>query len=64
MKNYYIATDDSSLETEAENIADALEEFGAPKNVRDAAAFEDWLEGVGGYGHITEDDIEIARVRS
>ena len=62
LKEYYIYTDSDSLDTEAPDIATALEEFGAPAGVRSADSFEMWLIRVGGYGAITEDDVEIARV--
>lgn len=62
MKNYYIHTDSDAMETEAPDLAAALEEFGAPAGVRSADSFEMWLTRVGGYGAITEDDVEIARV--
>jgi hypothetical protein len=64
MKNYEISTDSGQQEIEAENIADAIAEFGeCPEWVKTAEDFEEWLEGIGGYGFIREDDIEIARVR-
>lgn len=65
MKNYYIYTDASSQEIEAENVEQAIAEFGeCPEWVKTAEDFERWLDKVGGFGAITEDDIEIARVES
>ena len=65
MHTYYISTDSASMEVEAENLEAALREFDeCPKKVKTASDFEQWLCRVGGFGFITEDDIEIARVRS
>ena len=61
--DYYISTDAESVTVEnCKNIADALEQFECPKWVRNAEKFEKWLNKVGGFGHITESDVEIVRV--
>lgn len=65
MKSYYIYTDAASQEIEAENVEQAIAEFGeCPKWVKTAEDFEEWLEKVGGFGAISEDDVEIAKVAS
>lgn len=62
---YAILTDSGSMDDfEAENIADALDQFDAPRSVRSVAAFEAWLERVGGYGWIEQDGVLIAEVKS
>jgi hypothetical protein len=63
MKTYFICTDSGSETIEASNIKQALQAWGeAPASVTTPARFEEWLEKLGGYGFITEDDTEIARV--
>ena len=65
MNKYYIYTDGGSAELEANNLAEALSEWGeAPKSVTTSEAFEEWLEKCGGYGGIQENGIQIANVRS
>lgn len=65
MKTYTIKTDAGMMDDfEAENLADALDQFDAPAKVRDAASFEAWLKRVGGFGWIEEDGDRIAEVRS
>lgn len=65
MKTYTIKTDAEMMDDfEAENLADALDQFDAPAKVRDAASFEAWLNRVGGFGWIEEDGVRIAEVRS
>ena len=63
MKTYYISTNNGSEEIKAENVMQALEEWGvAPAGVNCCVKFEAWLEKVGGYGVILEDGVQIARV--
>ena len=63
MKNYYITTDMESMEIDAENIEQALAEFEAPEWVKTADDFETWINGIGGFGEIYEDDIRIAEIK-
>lgn len=63
MKTYYITTDSGSQKIQANNINEALKQWGeAPPSVTSPKTFEAWLERLGGYGSITEDDIRIASV--
>jgi hypothetical protein len=65
MNSYYIYTDSGQYEPfEAADVAEALEMTSAPESVRSVAAFEAWLERVGGYGAIEENDVIIAEVKS
>ena len=65
MKKYYIHTDASSMEIEAENIEQAIAIFGeCPEWATTAESFETWLENIGGFGEITEDGERIAYVPS
>lgn len=66
MKNkYYIYTDSGSEELEANNVEEAIQEWGeAPKWVKTVADWERWLDKIGGYGAIQENDVEIASVES
>lgn len=65
MSTYYITTDSSSQEIEADTLAEALKEWGeAPTKVTDVDSFEEWLEKAGGYGSIQEDGVQIASVKS
>jgi hypothetical protein len=64
MKTYYISTDSGSQEIEAADIGRALLEFGFPKWVETSEDFEEFINESGGYGFITENDIEVARVSS
>ena len=63
--DYYISTDSESMEIEdCKSLSDALAEFSCPSWVRSVEKFEKWLNKVGGFGYITENDIEICRVHS
>ena len=65
MKTFDITTDAGSQEIEANNLAEALKEWGeAPAKVTTAEEWEAWLEKLGGYGNIQEDGVIIARVAS
>jgi hypothetical protein len=61
---YQILTDSGSYAEPEEfgSLAEALEDFGAPKSVRDADSFAAWLERVGGYGWIEIDGERICEV--
>lgn len=58
-----ITTDDATMTTVADTLADALALFGAPKHVTDEETFETWLEEIDGRGQITVDDEVVARVK-
>jgi len=63
---YYVSTDSGShAEPYAfESLAEALEDFGAPRYVRTADDFVEWLERVGGYGFIERNGVRICEVTS
>ena len=63
---YNIVTDSGMTKgLKARNLAAAIKEWGeAPANVTTAQEWAAWLDGCGGFGHISEDGIEIARVEA
>ena len=60
----YISTDSGSWDEahEFDSLAEALDDFGCPSKVTDAASFESWLTRVGGYGFIEINDAIVAEV--
>lgn len=64
--SYDIITDSGMTKgLQAPNLAAALKEWGeAPASVTTAQEWIDWLDGLGGFGRISEDGREIARVES
>lgn len=65
LKTYYISTDSFSQTVHAASLSEALVEFGeVPQTVTTAEEFREWLGGMGGYGSIQENGVEIVRVAS
>lgn len=62
MAKYIISTDDGTMVANLDELSEALARFGAPAGVVDADTFRDWLNSVGGWGHIDVDGERICEV--